>query len=105
MCDNRTVSKFQGDISDFKMQLRRQMQLADKYVLTLSQNSYFLFSFFYLFFYLSSILSSSSFPASFFSTPIYSVSETSTLFTHSFFMFKFYYFNELLCSDTHILQL
>ena len=29
MCDNRTVSKFQGDIGDFKMQLRRQMQLTD----------------------------------------------------------------------------
>lgn len=29
MCDNRTVTKYQGDIRDFKMQLRRQMQLED----------------------------------------------------------------------------
>ena len=26
MCDNRTVTKFVGEISDFKMHLRRQMQ-------------------------------------------------------------------------------
>ena len=29
MCDNRTVTKYQGDIRDFKMQLRRQMHLED----------------------------------------------------------------------------
>jgi ABC-type Mn2+/Zn2+ transport system ATPase subunit len=29
MCDNRTVAKYQGDIGDFKMQLRRQMQIVD----------------------------------------------------------------------------
>jgi energy-coupling factor transporter ATP-binding protein EcfA2 len=29
MCDNRTVAKYQGGIGDFKMQLRRQMQIVD----------------------------------------------------------------------------
>lgn len=49
MCDNRTVSKFQGDISDFKMQLRRQMQLADRYSISAI---YFLIIFIYLIYFI-----------------------------------------------------